>query len=192
LDTSILSESDRQEFEDARLREEELKEQLRRSKTETALRNAWIRELGEIARTEAELEERKRRLNSSHTSTPAPKRTSVVHHSTVTAASRSRGKTPITDYRLVKKVMMSRTISLRMSRRKSRKKSRRMRRKKSRMMNRRISMRMSRRMIVKIRRRMSRKKSRRMSRRMKRKKSRMMSKSKIMSERMSWRMSIRI
>jgi hypothetical protein len=83
LDTSILSEADRQEVEDARLREEELKEQLRRAKAESAPRNARIRELGEIARQEEALEERKHRLNSAHPSTPAPKRTSVVHHSTV-------------------------------------------------------------------------------------------------------------
>ena len=83
MDTSILSEADRQEFEDARLREEELKKQLRRAKAESALRNARIRELAEIAQQEVALEERKRRLNSAHPSTPAPKRKSVVHHSTV-------------------------------------------------------------------------------------------------------------
>ena len=83
LDTSVLSEADRKEFEEARLREEELKEQLRRAKADSALRNARIRELGEIARQEAALEERKRRLNANHPSTPAPKRTSVVHHSTI-------------------------------------------------------------------------------------------------------------
>jgi hypothetical protein len=80
LDTSILSEAETQEFEEARFREEELKKQLRRSKAESALRNARIRDLGEIAQQEAALEERKRRLSSYHPRTPAPKRTSVVPH----------------------------------------------------------------------------------------------------------------
>jgi hypothetical protein len=61
LDTSILSEADRQDFEDARRREEELKQKLKQAKADSALRNARIRELGEIARQEAALEERKRK-----------------------------------------------------------------------------------------------------------------------------------